>query len=71
VDDVVAFVDGVRATIVVDGSRIEGTHQLAADAHTAPVSEWLPPFGPLVVVVARDRTGAVVGAFGTTEGSPL
>ena len=71
IDEVVAFVDGVRATVTVSGSRIDGRHHLVADAHTTPFSEWLPPFGPLVVVVARGFTGAVAGALATTEGSPL
>lgn len=71
IDEVVAFVDGVRATLTVSGSRVDGRHHLAAHAHTTPFSEWLPPFGPLVVVVARGFSGAVAGAVATTEGSPL
>ncbi len=69
--DVVAYVDGVRAAVSVDGERITGVHPLPLDAHTVAFSEWLPPFGPLVVLVARDADGAVAGAFGSTEGAPL
>ena len=71
IDEVVAFVDGVRVTVTASGSRVDGRHHLGADAHTAPFSEWLPPFGPLVIVVVRGLTGAVAGALATTEGSPL
>ena len=69
--DVVAYVDGVRAAVSVDGKRVTGSHPLDSDAHTVTFSEWLPPFGPLVVLVARDTDGAVAGAFGSTEGAPL
>lgn len=71
VADVVAYVDGIRTAVERDGTRITGSHPLDPDAHTTPFSEWLAPFGPLVVIVARDADGAVCGAFGSTEGSPL
>ena len=70
-EDVVASVDGVRVEITLDGDRASGTAPLSADAHGAAVSEWTAPFGPLVVVIARDATGSVVGAVATTPNSPL
>ncbi|WP_432545811.1 amidase [Kineococcus sp. SYSU DK004] len=67
----VAHVDGVRVPTTLDGDRLRGTARVPADAHTVPVSEWLPPFGPLVVVLVRDAAGAVAGVLATTPGSPL
>ncbi len=48
-----------------------GEHRAAPGAYSTPVSEWFGPFGPLVVVVARDTAGVVAGAVATTPGSPL
>ncbi|WP_438822232.1 amidase [Kineococcus terrestris] len=67
----VAHVDGVRVPTTLDGNLLRGSARVAADAHAVPVSEWLPPFGPLVVVLVRDAAGAVAGALATTPGSPL
>ena len=67
----VAYVDGVRAATTAQGGRLHGTARVDAPAHRSPVSDWLAPFGPLVVVLVRDGSGAVAGAVATTPQSPL
>lgn len=66
-----AFVDGVRVATTSERGRLQGTAQVDAGAHRAPVSDWLAPFGPLVVVLVRDGSGVVAGAVATTPQSPL
>lgn len=66
-----AYVDGVRVPAELDGGRLRGCVRVAADARGPAVSEWMAPFGPLVVVLARDAAGAVAGDVATTPGSPL
>lgn len=66
-----AFVDGVRVPLTVAGQSATGTAPLPPGSHDTPHSEWRPPYGPLIVVVARSAAGTVSGAVATTDGSPL
>ena len=70
-DQLVAFVDGVRVPLDVTGSSATATVAIPRGSHDTPHSEWRPPYGPLVVVVARSVDGAVAGALATTDGCPL
>ncbi len=65
------FVDGARVEAKVDGDRLQGSARVSAAAHRTPVSPWVAPYGPLVVVVVRDDDGVVAGDLATTAGSPL
>lgn len=65
------FVDGARVDVDVVGDRIEGVVEVAPDAYREPVSPWVTPYGPLVVVAVRDADGAVAGTVGTASDSPL
>ncbi len=65
------FVDGARVETKVDGDRLQGSARVSAAAHRTPVSPWVAPYGPLVVVVVRDDDGVVAGDLATTAGSPL
>ncbi len=67
----VAFVDGVRVEVERAGDRLTGVARIAPDAYGEPVSEWVAPYGPLVVVAVRDAAGAVAGAVGTASDSSL
>lgn len=69
--DHAAYVDGVRVDVEIEGDRLRGVARIAADAYGEPVSEWVAPSGPLVVVAVRDAGGAVAGAVGTASDSPL
>lgn len=69
--DHAAYVDGVRVDVEIEGDRLSGVARIAADAYGEPVSEWVAPYGPLVVVAVRDAGGAVAGAVGTASDSPL
>ncbi|KAA0102189.1 amidase [Mycolicibacterium sp. P1-18] len=64
-----AFVDGVRVRL--DDTEGVVTGALSRIKPNAPHSEWRAPYGPLIVVVARNGDGAVAGALATTAGSPL
>lgn len=66
-----AFVDGVRVPLQRAGSSATGTVSVPSGTHDATHSEWRAPYGPLIVVVARDAEGAVAGAVATTDGAPL
>ena len=68
---IAAFVDGVRVALDLPRHSATGTVSLPAGAHDTLHSEWRPPYGPLIVVVARSAEGAVAGAMATTDGSPL
>ncbi len=69
--DHAAYVDGVRVDVETEGDRLTGVARIAPDAYGEPVSEWVAPYGPLVVVAVRDAAGAVAGAVGTASDSPL
>lgn len=69
--DHAAYVDGVRVDVETEGDRLTGVAHIAPDAYGEPVSEWVAPYGPLVVVAVRDAAGAVAGAVGTASDSPL
>jgi amidase len=66
-----AYVDGLRVFVEMDGERLSGTATVPGDAHGRPHSSWRAPYGPLVVIVARDTEGAVAGAVATTADSPF
>ena len=70
-DELEAFVNGVRVPLDVTPHSAIGTVSLSAGTYDTPHSEWRPPYGPLIVVVARSDEGAVAGAVATTDGSPL
>ncbi|TRW80325.1 amidase [Mycolicibacterium sp. 018/SC-01/001] len=69
--EVSAFVDGTRVALDGTSRAMTGTCVLPAGAHATAHSEWRPPYGPLIVAVARTAEGAVAGAIATTAGSPL
>lgn len=69
--DHTAYVDGSRVETHLDGERVSGTARVSTSAHATAASPWIAPYGPLVVVVARDGAGAVAGDVGTTPVSPL
>lgn len=71
VDQVVAFVDGVRVPLDVTGSSASGTVSIPLGTHDTPHSAWRPSYGPLIVAVARSADGTVAGALATTDGCPL
>ena len=63
------FVDGVRVPARLENGRV--TAEVAPAPSGEPVSEWIAPYGPLVVIVVRDAAGAVAGAVATASDSPL
>lgn len=69
--EVVAFVDGARVGVSRDGAHVSGATDVAPGAYGEPVSEWVAPYGPLVVVVARTTAGVVAGAVATTPHASL
>jgi len=70
-EEVAAYVDGIPVRLERTGEAISGVHHAHADAYTEPVSEWFGPFGPLVVLIARDAAGVVAGTVATAPGAPL
>lgn len=66
-----AFVDGTRVPLTATGQSATAAVPVPSASHDTPHSEWRPPYGPLIVVVARSEDGAVCGAVATTDGSPL
>ncbi|MEW5810552.1 MAG: amidase [Actinomycetota bacterium] len=69
--EVSAFVDGSRVPLIEEPDGAVGTYVLTPEQHAVPHSEWRPPYGPLIVAVARSTAGAVVGTMATTPHSPL
>lgn len=69
--DVCAFVDGERVRLDGTLPALSATCDVTAARSDREHSEWRPPYGPLIVVVARDAAGAVAGTMATTVGSPL
>ncbi|BBY30021.1 amidase [Mycolicibacterium sediminis] len=69
VEDIEAFVDGVRVHLDVTEGVVRGSFPV--DRRGPSHSEWRSSYGPLVVVVARCAHGAVAGALATTDGAPL
>ena len=55
------FVNGTEAGVSQSGDAFIACVHLAASEVNAPHSEWLQPYGPMVVVLARDATGAEAG----------
>jgi amidase len=70
-DELETFVDGVRVRLDTTEDVAKGSLTIPRGARNAPHSEWRPPYGPLIVAVARCAHGAVAGALATTDGSPL
>lgn len=68
-DEVAAFVNGSR--VALTGSPSHATARVDLTAEVTAHSEWRPPYGPLIVAVARTHDGTVAGAVATTAGSPL
>jgi amidase len=66
-----AFVNGVPVALEASAGRATGTVSVPADVWPIRHSEWRPPYGPLIVAVARNAEGAVAGALATTPGAPL
>ncbi len=71
VSEVSAFVDGERVRLDGTPPVLSAVCAMPADRHDRTHSEWRPPYGPLIVVVARDATGATAGTMATTVDSPL
>jgi amidase len=69
--DISAFADGIRTPLQLTGHSATGTVTLPAATHDTPHSQWRPPYGPLIVAVARGADGAMAGAVATTDGTPL
>lgn len=69
--DVALFVDGVRVPARVDGDRVSGVAEVSPDLYGEAVSEWVAPYGPLVVIAVRDAGGAVAGTVATASDSSL
>jgi amidase len=69
--DIGAYVDGVRVDATLTGNRLTGSTEVPLGSYLEPVSTWMAPFGPLVVLIARDAAGGTVGAVATTPLSPL
>jgi amidase len=69
--EISAFVNGVRIPLDVSTHSVTGRFSIPAGTYDTAHSEWRPPYGPLIVVVARNEEGAVAGAMATTDGSPL
>lgn len=70
VDTVEATVNGrsVGMAPAADSSIWIGAVELPAETHYVFHSEWRPPYGSLISVIARDREGRTGGAFTTAGG---
>ncbi|MES2094949.1 MAG: amidase [Actinomycetota bacterium] len=55
------FANGTEADVSGTGDEFSAIIRLPASETNEPHSEWVPPYGPLVVVLARDVTGAEAG----------
>lgn len=71
IDDLQAFVDGVRVPLSRTENVARASISIPRGAYDVLHSEWRPPYGPLVVAVARCADGGTAGALATTDGSPL
>jgi len=57
------FVNGTEAEVSRSGNVFAASIRLTASESNEPHSEWLPPYGPLIVLLARDFSGAEAGEF--------
>jgi amidase len=55
------FVNGTEADVFQTGDTFTASIQLSASEINPPHSEWVPPYGPMIVVLARDGSGAEAG----------
>jgi hypothetical protein len=61
--DVALTIDGRRVDTVIAGSGFTAAAVIDPAESTIAHSEWMPPFGPLVIAVVATGSGQVVGAF--------
>jgi amidase len=57
------FVNGTEAEVSRSGQAFGASIRLPATESNPPHSEWLPPYGPTVVLLARDAAGAEAGGL--------
>ena len=55
------FLNGTEADVSRAGDEFSARIRLPASEANEPHSEWLPPYGPMIVVLATDATGAEAG----------
>ena len=55
------YVNGTEADVSRAGDDFSARIRLPASEANEPHSEWLPPYGPMIVVLATDATGAEAG----------
>ena len=55
------YVNGTEANVSRAGDDFSARIRLPASEANEPHSEWLPPYGPMIVVLATDATGAEAG----------
>jgi len=55
------FLNGTEADVSKAGDEFSARIRLPASEANEPHSEWLPPYGPIIVVLATDGTGAEAG----------
>lgn len=57
------FVNGTAAPVSHSGGQFRASVRLSATEVNEPHSEWMVPYGPMIVVLARDATGAEAGVL--------
>ena len=55
------FVNGTEADVSRAGDEFSARIRIPASEANEPHSEWLPPYGPMIVLLATDATGAEAG----------
>jgi amidase len=50
-----------EADVSRTGDEFSASIHLPASEMNEPHSEWVPPYGPMIVVLARDTAGAEAG----------
>lgn len=55
------FVNGTETEVSWSGQAFDASIRLAAAESNEPHSEWLPPYGSMIVLLARDVAGAEAG----------
>ena len=55
------FLNGTEADVSKAGDEFSARIRLPASEANEPHSEWIPPYGPIIVVLATDDTGAEAG----------
>ena len=55
------FLNGTQADVSKAGDEFSARIRISASEANGPHSEWLPPYGPIIVVLATDGTGGEAG----------